>query len=126
MRINLRNINLKAYHGVYEIEKKEGNDFVVNISFDADLNRASMSDNLKDTINYERIYAIVRDDMSLVSDLLENVVSRIADNILLEFPQIKLLRVSLSKPNPFRDGVVEAVEVVEERKNIGNASIAIL
>lgn len=114
MKINLKNIAIRANHGVYDFEKAEGNDFRVNVSFEADLSLSATTDQLSHTINYEEIYAIVKQEMSHTADLLESLVERIYQHILQKFPQISWLRVAVEKPNPFRDGNVEAVVVEKE------------
>lgn len=114
MKIHLKNIAIRANHGVYDFEKTEGNDFKVNISFEANLSLSATTDQLSHTINYEEIYAIVKQEMSHTADLLESVVERIYQHILQKFPQISWIKVSVEKPNPFRDGNVEAVAVEKE------------
>ena len=111
MRIRLDNIRLKAYHGIYDVEREQGNCFSVDVAFDFDGKLSAASDNINDTINYEVIYSIVRNEMAIVANLLENVAQRIYAKIKERFCNIDNLCVSVSKYNPFRDDNIERVTV---------------
>lgn len=111
MRIRLDNIQLKAYHGIYDVERKQGNRFSVDVSFDFDGKQSATSDNIDDTVNYEAIYGIVRDEMAIAANLLENVAQRIYTKIKERFCNIDNLYVAVSKYNPFRDGNVDRVTI---------------
>ncbi|PID94909.1 MAG: dihydroneopterin aldolase [Bacteroidales bacterium] len=112
MKIILKDIEIKAYHGIYDIEKREGNKFSVDIELDIDAKLSAQTDNIADTLNYEDIYRIVREEMALSVNLLENVVYRIEKKINKEFPTAKNIRVAVAKYNPFRDGHVGRVVVM--------------
>ena len=73
--IELEGMEFKAYHGCLDQEKVRGNAFTVDFRGQLDLSKASESDNLNDTVNYGEIYEIVAEEMSIPSELLENVVS---------------------------------------------------
>lgn len=111
MTIHLDNIRLKAYHGIYDHERQYGNNFSVDVSFDIDAERSAISDDIADTVNYETVYKIVKDEMSFAANLLENVAYRIHKSIKKEFPAIDRLRVAVSKYDPFADGNVDRVTV---------------
>lgn len=111
MRIRLENIRLKAYHGIYPEERSQGNTFTVGVEFDIDARCSASTDNIEDTVNYEDIYAIVRHEMDIPANLLENVVNRIFRSIKNAFPTVDNLKVSVAKHNPFGDGNVEMVVV---------------
>ncbi len=111
MKIRLNNIQLKAYHGIYSKERTEGNTFSVSVEFDIDANRPAATDKIEDTVNYEDIYRIVREEMAIPSNLLENVVDRIYGKIKEAFGTVANLKVSVAKHNPFGDGNVDMVVV---------------
>lgn len=69
-------MEFKAYHGCLEQEKIRGNVFIVDFKGSLDLSAAAESDNLNDTLNYGEIYEIVAEEMSIPSELLENVADR--------------------------------------------------
>ena len=105
--IELEGMEFKAYHGCLEQEKVRGNSFVVDFRGELDLASAAESDNLNDTLNYADIYEIVSDEMSIPSELLENVAGRIVKAIELRFPQLISFSVRVSKKRPPVDGVTQ-------------------
>ena len=98
--IELEGMEFKAYHGVLEQEKVRGNEFVVDFRGELDLSAAAESDNLNDTLNYADIYEIVAYEMSIPSELLENVAGRIVKAIEERFPQLVSFSVKVSKKRP--------------------------
>lgn len=105
--IELEGMEFKAYHGCLEQEKVRGNSFTVDFRGELDLSAAAESDNLNDTLNYADIYEIVSDEMSVPSELLENVAGRIMKAIENRFPQLVSFSVRVSKKRPPVDGVAQ-------------------
>ena len=108
-------MHFKAYHGCLEAEKTEGNNFIVDFSCEYDTSSAEKSDNLEDTLNYAEIYDIVAAEMSISSNLLENVAGRIADRIRIFHPEIPSFEVKVTKLNPPVSGRVESSSVCVKR-----------
>ena len=100
-------MEFKAYHGCLEQEKIRGNSFTVDFRGELDLSAAAESDNLNDTLNYADIYEIVADEMSIPSELLENVAGRIVKAIEKRFPELSSFSVRVSKKKPPVDGVAQ-------------------
>jgi len=113
-RIYLKNIRLYAFHGCMDEEEKIGSDYVVNVFVDTDLSRSSLSDDLKDTVDYVALHAIVKKEMSIRAKLLEKVADRILKRILKEHPEVVLVNVKVAKKNPPIGGNVEEVAVERE------------
>lgn len=105
--IELEGMEFKAYHGCLEQEKVRGNEFVVDFRGELDLSAAAESDNLNDTLNYAEIYDIVSYEMSVPSELLENVAGRIMKAIEQQFPQLVSFSIRVSKKRPPVDGVAQ-------------------
>ncbi len=103
--IELEGMEFKAYHGCLEQEKVRGNFFTVDFRGELDLSAAAESDNLNDTLNYGEIYEIVAYEMSIPSELLENVAGRIVKSIAAAYPQFVSFSVRVSKRKPPVDGV---------------------
>ena len=113
-RIYLKNIRLYAFHGCMDEEEKIGSDYVVNVFVDTDLNHSSLSDDLKDTVDYVALHAIVKKEMSIRAKLLEKVADRVLKRILKEHPEVVLVNVKVAKRNPPIGGNVEEVAVERE------------
>ena len=110
--IKVSGIKLYAFHGCMPEETLIGSDYEVNVVVESDLNKASESDDLKYTVDYVSIHAIVKEEMAIPSKLLEHVVARIIQRILSKHAsEIEALEVSVAKINPPINGDVKSVEV---------------
>jgi dihydroneopterin aldolase len=105
--IELEGMEFKAYHGCLPQEKVRGNNFIVDFRGELDLSTAAKSDNLDDTLNYADIYDIVSEEMSIPSELLENVAGRIVKSIAARFPQLESFSIRVSKSKPPVEGTVQ-------------------
>ena len=115
--IELEGMEFKAYHGCLEQEKVRGNVFTVDFRGELDLSAAAESDSLSDTLNYGEIYDIVADEMSIPSELLENVAGRIMKAIEARFPELVSFSVRVSKKRPPVEGVAQWSRVTLYHKN---------
>ena len=112
--IKLKNIRTYSYHGCLIEEGKIGSDYTVNLEVKTDLRKSSISDNLKDTVDYVLLNRIVVEEMAIRSDLLEHVAHRILTRIFEEIPEVSRIIVAVSKLNPPIGGDVEAVTIEME------------
>jgi 7,8-dihydroneopterin aldolase/epimerase/oxygenase len=112
--INIRGIHIYAHHGCLPEEAIIGGDYIVNISFKGDLYKAASSDKLEDTIDYVDVYKIVKSEMSIRANLIEQVAKRIADRLKSSFTKIDSLSVEVIKKNPPIGGEVDEVSIVVE------------
>jgi len=93
-------MEFRAFHGCLEKEKREGNTFRVDVEYSYDAALAASGDDLTKAVDYSRIYSIVREEMAIPSNLLENVAWRIREAIKKEIDGIVSVKVSVSKRNP--------------------------
>ena len=110
-KIKLKDIKIYAYHGCLSEENLIGGEYIVNLSVFSNLKKSSLSDELKDTIDYVSLLDIVKKEMLSPSKLLENVVKRVVDKIFLVFPKINKVSLEVSKLNPPINGNVFSVSV---------------
>ena len=80
--IKLQNIRTFSFHGCLEEEARIGSDYRVDLEIKTDLRKSSMSDDLKDTVDYVLLNKIVVEEMAIRSKLLEHVAQRIVTRIL--------------------------------------------
>ena len=113
--IVIENMEFYAFHGHYREEQIVGNRFVVDLKIETDMTVAAKSDNLKDAVNYQKAYQIVKSQMDRKSYLLENIAGRILDALYAELEGIKKASVKLSKVNPPMGGKIGSVSVVMEK-----------
>jgi dihydroneopterin aldolase len=97
-RIELRGLRVRGHHGVFAHERRDGQDFVVDVTAWLDLRAAAASDDLADTLDYgalaRRVAAIVGGEPR---DLIEAVAGRVADEVLTD-ARVRAVEVVLHKP----------------------------
>jgi len=109
--IEIEGMEFYAFHGHFEVEKIAGNRFLVNLKIEADCSKAALTDRLEDTLDYQKAYLIVKEEMAIPSDLLEHVAQRIINRVKAEFQEAKKVNVKVSKMNPPMGGQIERVSV---------------
>ncbi len=114
--ISLKGLVFFAYHGYYPEERKIGNRYGVDIVVRTDLSRAAINDRLADTINYETLYAIAKEEMGKPAQLLENLGERIVQQIFSRFGTASHVKIVIRKYNPPIGGICHAAEIVLRRK----------
>jgi dihydroneopterin aldolase len=106
--LTLTGLRATAYHGVFEHEKANGQEFVVDVTVWLDSRAAAASDDLAQTVNYgvlaEEVVAAVESEPV---DLIETVAARIVA-VVLAHSAVRRTRVTLHKPSapitvPFDD-----------------------
>lgn len=82
-RIELRGLTVRGNHGVFDFEKREGQDFVIDVTLHTCVSQAAATDDIAETIHYgelaEDVAHIVEDN---TFDLIETLASRIAEHCL--------------------------------------------
>jgi dihydroneopterin aldolase len=99
-QINITGIKAFGYHGVLPHEAIEGQEFIVDLLIHLDLQAASRSDQLTDTVNYADLVQIVHEN--IVGErvqLIERLAGRIADEIKAAYRQILSVSVTVHKPH---------------------------
>jgi len=98
--VSLEGVEFYAFHGVYEEERQIGNRFSVDIHIETDLEKAGHSDDLTDTVDYERVYLIMAGVMENSSHLLENIAGNIIREVRQAYPSVGEITVKVSKLQP--------------------------
>lgn len=97
-RIELRGLKVRGNHGVFDHEKRDGQDFYVDVTLWMDLAPAAASDDLGDTFDYgelaQRAAAVVAGP---ARDLIETVAAEIADDVMRD-DRVRAVEVVLHKP----------------------------
>jgi len=114
--IQVNNIKLYAFHGCLDEEAKIGSEYKVDVEVKADLKKSSKTDALIDTVDYVHLNLIVKQEMAIRSELLEEVAQRILDRIFREISMVKKAKVSVAKINPPIGGNVEEVVIILTKK----------
>lgn len=115
MTIELSGIELFAYHGVLEEERRDGQRFLVDVELDHADETAAATDRLDDAIDYRDVVSAIAE----VSDarayhLLEAFASAVAEALVTRFP-VTRARVRVRKPDVALPRPVDHAAVVVER-----------
>ncbi|WP_412062682.1 dihydroneopterin aldolase [Rubrivirga sp. IMCC45206] len=111
--VRLVNAVFYAHHGVMEEEHRIGGRYEVDVAMSLDVREAAATDDLTKTVDYERVYALVREVVTGNSSfLIERVAWRIAEAVGEAYPAVAEVEVTVRKPNPPVGGPCDRAEVV--------------
>lgn len=111
-RIALEGMEFYAHHGYYVEERKRGKNYLIDLFVESNIISSGASDDLDDTINYEILYTICKEEMDQAKHLIEAVAKSIADRIHVQYPQVKALEVKVKKLAPELGGPVDNAHVI--------------
>jgi 7,8-dihydroneopterin aldolase/epimerase/oxygenase len=96
--IELTGLTVRGNHGVFDFERRDGQDFVVDVALELDTRPAAETDDLTRTVHYgvlaEGLAAVVAGEPV---DLLETLAQRLAD-VCLRDPIVHAATVTVHKP----------------------------
>ncbi|CAB4805939.1 MAG: dihydroneopterin aldolase [Actinobacteria bacterium] len=114
--IRITGIKGFGYHGVFDSERANGQDFYVDVDLEVDLTRASVSDDVKDTINYAEVTDLVVEEITTNPvSLIEKLAGRIAERIKVTFAQASRVTITVHKPQAPVDAEVKDISVTISR-----------
>ena len=97
-RIELRGLTVRGHHGVFEHERRGGQDFVVDIIVWVDLAAAAESDDLADTLDYGVLAQRAADIIAgPPRNLIETVAGEIAEGVMTD-ERVHAVEVVVHKP----------------------------
>jgi 7,8-dihydroneopterin aldolase/epimerase/oxygenase len=97
-RIELRGLTVRGHHGVFEHERRDGQEFVIDVTVRIDLDRAAASDDLTDTLDYGALAARIADIVGgPARNLIETVAAEIADDVMGD-ERVHAVEVVVHKP----------------------------
>ena len=116
-KIVIKNLNIFAYHGVFEEEKKNGQLFRISAELRLSLRKAAQQDDLRLAVNYADVCELIQEVTTREKcDLIETVAENIAAEILIKYRTVQGVRVKVSKPDAPIDMTFEDVSVVVDRE----------
>jgi dihydroneopterin aldolase len=96
--ITLTGLRVRGFHGVFEHERRDGQDFVVDARLELSTAAAAASDDVADTVHYgelaDRLAAVVAGEPV---NLIETLADRLAD-VCLADPRVGAATVTVHKP----------------------------
>lgn len=109
--ISIEGMEFFAYHGCFKEEQVIGTKFRIDLFLEVDTSNAEKTDNLKDTVNYQSVFQLVKKEMETPSKLLEHVGRRVLDRIKKEFTNVEHARIKIRKLNPPLGGKMDFVSL---------------
>lgn len=120
-KIVIKEMEFFAFHGHYPEEKLAGNKFILNITLWTDTTKAEVSDDINDALNYQSVYATIKEKIENTnSNLLEHLSKEILKELFLKYENLKKAELELHKMHPPMGGQIKSVGVILKynRKNI--------
>lgn len=115
-RIHIRQLRTRCIVGIYPEERKKTQEVEISLTIYADLSKPAQSDSIEDTIDYK---AVKKDVLELVENsqyyLVERLAGRIAE-VVLAYPGVEAVDVTLDKPGALRFARSVAVELTRTRE----------
>lgn len=123
-RIELRGLMVRGRHGVFDHERADGQDFVVDITLWIDLVDAAASGDLADTYDYgvlaQRAAAIIAGP---ARNLIETVAGEIAEDVMKD-RRVHAVEVTVHKPQaPIRQTFADVAVVARRSRRAGRGSV---
>ena len=98
-QIVLTGIHGFGYHGLFDQERKDGQDFFIDLTLSVDLTAAAQSDAIEDTVNYAEITDLVVEEITTNPvNLIEKLAARIAERVLNQHIKVQSVTVTVHKP----------------------------
>lgn len=95
--IHLNKLQFFSFHGIHEEERKLGNEYEINIK--VDFEEKGPVTKIDETINYVKIYELVKQRMNIPTALLETIAQDLVNQIYSEYEHIRSVTVSVEKKN---------------------------
>ena len=116
-KIYLNRMEFYGFHGVFPEENKLGQRFYVDLVLEADLSKASESDDLTYTVNYAEAYDAIKEIVEgEPRKLVETVTEEIAQKMFEAFQIVKACTVKVIKPDPPIKGHYDSVAIEMKRE----------
>ena len=117
-RIALSGLVVRGFHGVFDFERRDGQDFVIDVVLEVDTTAAARTDDLTQTVHYGELASALADVVAGEPvNLIETLAQRLAD-VCLADARVTSATVTVHKPGapiPLQFGDV-AVTITRTRR----------
>jgi dihydroneopterin aldolase len=88
-----------GYHGLFEVERQNGQPFIVDVELNLDLEKAGKSDDLNDSIDYNDVAVLIHNEIvGPPVTLIEALAENISRKILAAYPSVDKIKTTVHKP----------------------------
>jgi dihydroneopterin aldolase len=118
--IKIQGMEMEVCLGVYAEEKIIPNHIRIDISMKLDKCDAIFSDNLSETLDYQKIYDLIAQKMLENDNLLERKAYKIIKSVFQDFAEVVEIHLQIAKKKPKYMEMCEAtvIDLRMERKSI--------
>ncbi|GAA1619655.1 dihydroneopterin aldolase [Catellatospora bangladeshensis] len=96
--ITLTGLRVRGNHGVFDFERRDGQDFVVDVVLELDLGPAAVSDDVRDTVHYGELASRLAEIVAGPPvNLIETLARRLVDACLAD-ERVARATVTVHKP----------------------------
>lgn len=116
-KITIKGLKIFAFHGVNEEEKRDGQEFIIDLDYFLDLKKPCENDDINATVSYAKAVKCIK--MAFTADkydLIEKAAQVVCDALFNEFEPIKEIKLTLKKPYAPVKADFDYMAVTIERK----------
>lgn len=117
-KIQIEGMAFYARHGCFEEERTIGTHFEADCELHYNAAAAAASDDLNQALDYQKVYALIRQEMEKPSALLEHLARRILEALRANFAALTYAEIKISKLQPPLGGNIRKVSVVMNTEEI--------
>jgi 7,8-dihydroneopterin aldolase/epimerase/oxygenase len=97
-RISLHGLRVRGHHGVFDFERRDGQDFVVDVDLELALARAAASDDVTDTVHYGELAGRLAEVIAGEPvNLIETLAARLVELCMAD-ERVTAAEVTVHKP----------------------------
>ncbi len=113
--ITIENLKLRTIIGIFDWERENKQDVIINIKLDFDAQKATQSDDINDTIDYKTLTKAVIEKVEESSYFLVEKLAKEILNICMNNPLVQKASVKVDKPFALRFAESVSLELSDER-----------
>jgi len=111
-RIVFSRLALDARIGILEHERRATQPLHIDAEIDVDITRRVDDDDIHSVLDYRELREAMVDECTQAHvNLIETLTEQVAERLLKDFPEIRAVRIRISKPMAFSDCAAVAVEI---------------
>jgi D-erythro-7,8-dihydroneopterin triphosphate epimerase len=115
MTIHIKNLRLRAIVGIFEWERHNPQDVIVNLRLEFDATEAAVSDAIEDTVDYKALKKrIIQEVEGSNFQLVEKLACHVLD-MVMENDKVLKATVEIDKPHALRFADSVSVSLSAER-----------
>ncbi len=114
-QVLINNLLVRGILGINDDEREKPQDILINIVIYTDLNRAGVTDDIADTVNYRTIAKKVQKHAETAARFTVEALATDLANLCLEEPGVQRVRVRVEKPHAVRFAQSVGAEIERSR-----------